>query len=268
MTPILTREEEHTLARVMQQGRDAARQRADAASADLPMLDAAIQAGHAARQQLITANLPLVAHVVGRSRSVSVRLSMQDRFQEGVLGLITAVDRFDPTREMRLSTYAVPWIKGTIQRAIDAESPLACSDYARRQGHHLRRLEHQLVQQMQRQPTDDELAEAMGCSLARLSEVRVAVTCSVEPLDETITQPGEDAPMDESPSLTAMVTAILDRLPPREALVLRMRYGLDGDVVPVKKAGDMLGISPRRVRQLEQQAKNRIAGSPMETRRC
>jgi RNA polymerase sigma factor (sigma-70 family) len=248
MTTILTRAEEQSLAKTMLDGREAARQQATAAPTDVPMMQAAIKAGEAARQHLITANLPLVAHVVGRRRMVS-ELGMQDQFQEGVIGLIEAVDRFDPDRGTRLSTYAVPWITGRIQRAIQAEAPLTYSDYAIRQRQRKRQLEQQLTLTLQRQPTRQELATAMGCSVGRLYELQTETPI---PLDETSLQIGcGEILLEESLPLDAL----FDLLHPQEAKILWMRYGLQ---IPMEKMGEMLGISPRRIRQIAALAKQRI----------
>ena len=182
------------------------------------------------------------------------------------MGLMKAVERFDPEKGAKLSTYAAWWIKQSIRRALSNQSktirlPVHIGDKLL----HMRRAGMKLQEVLGREPTDEELAEEVGMTAFRVSELR---TASIRPasLDAPI---GEDESnrfgeivQDERVSTpyaqlvektnTDMVKELVETLPDREATILRYRFGLDGDEEKtLEEVGEKFGVTRERIRQIQ-----------------
>jgi len=225
----------------------------------------------AARERLITSNLRLVVYVAKRFRGTGVQLV--DLVQEGTLGLIRAVDGFDWRRGCRFSTYATWWIRQAVQRGIQrAGATIRLPANVVHELRELRAVELRLLVQLQRQPSDEELAAAAGVSLPRLRELRHLAAGQTVSLDDengdsgtlVETVPSATALEDEVARrvLAAQVRRALRRLPAEEREVIRLRFGFDGRPGrPVSAVASELGVSRDRVRKLERLALRRLAWS-------
>ncbi len=267
--PLLTKNEEIELARLIEAGREA-RDELAARAAELPAerrraLHRAVREGDAAHERFVTSNLRLVVSIAKAYQSSGMPLL--DLIQEGNLGLMHAVDKFDWRKGFKFSTYATWWIRQAIQRGVVAGSrlvrlPAPVRDAALR----LQRVRMDLEARFGREPTIEELAAEAFVPVDQVVALRRHLG---EPfsLDEPIgdgdavrgdlvADPSADTPGDAA--IEAMVPAELDRLlsvlDEREQLVLRQRYGFEGPPATQADIGAQLGLSADRVRQIERQA--------------
>jgi len=250
LTPLLTAGEELRLARRVERG-------------DL-----------AAKQQLAESNLRLVVHVAKRFQPGDHGLTLPDLVQEGTVGLLRAVERFDHRRGHRFSTYAVIWIRQSIARAIvDKGRTIRLPARVDRRLRALDREERRLAAELGREPTAAELAEAVEWlpeEVVQARDMRVTALSLQAPVGDgielgaLIAQDAADAPeaRAESAALGAAVRAALDRLSPRERAVLAARYGLDGDAATVTETARRLGLRSGDVRRLEGLALRKLRASP------
>lgn len=217
-----------------------------------------------AREQMIKANLRLVVKIAHDYENYG--LPLLDLISEGNIGLMKAVERFDPAKGGKLSTYAAWWIKQAIKRALANQAktirlPVHLVDKIAR----MRRLAMQLQEELGREPTDEELAEEMGLSPARVALMR---TAGIRPasLDAPIGDddnnsyseliPDEQAstPYDrlEDETVRDMLRDLLKSLEPREAEILSYRFGLDGGPErTLEEVGEKFHVTRERIRQIQ-----------------
>mgnify|MGYP000426035126 CR=1 FL=1 len=271
--PLLTPEEEVELARRIERGRAAERRLAQGGLSpeERRRLEEIVADGRAAQEHLILANTRLVISVAKKYAGRGLPLS--DLIQEGNIGLIRAVKKFDWRRGHKFSTYATWWIRQAVTRAIADQSrtirvPVHMGDQINK----LMRLQQQLAQELGREPTPEELAEAMGIPRARAEQL---LQMARQPLSlETPTDDEEESVLGDfiedrgtaSPAeavsqqmLREILREALATLSPREARILQLRYGLaDGRPYTLEEVGRKLGVTRERVRQIEAQALARL----------
>lgn len=217
-----------------------------------------------AREQMIRANLRLVVKIARDYEEYG--LPLLDLINEGNMGLMKAVERFDPTKGAKLSTYAAWWIKQAIRRALANQSktirlPVHVGDKIL----HMRRAAMRLQEALGRDPTDEELAEDLGTTAHRIAELRSAAIRPAS-LDAPIGDDDSDRYGDivqdekaetpyeelEDKTNTAMVRELVKALPEREATILRYRFGLDGDKEKtLEEVGQKFGVTRERIRQIQ-----------------
>jgi len=244
-TPLLTAEQERQLSRRIREHSD-------------PI----------ARQQMIEANLRLVVKIVKDYSNPGMTLS--DLVAEGNLGLMRAVEEFDPDAGVRFSTYAAWWIKQAIKKAmINAGQPIHIPAYLLKLITKWRRAAGELEAKLGRPPTVEEMARKLKLSQKKAGIIRQGLQAISAPtqmgIDETqaVSQMFADGRtnLPEQPSMDAstvyLVRAMLDRLAPRQRRILELRFGLDGYTGPprtFKQIGQIVGLTRERVRQLGKQA--------------
>jgi len=228
----------------------------------------------AAKERMINSNLRLV--VANARRYQGQGLALGDLIQEGMLGLIRAVEKFDWRKGFRFSTYATLWIRQAIQRGLENTSrtirlPVHVAQRSRKVG----RVERELTTKLGHEPTDEEIASAADLPLDEVIEIRKADRAVVslnKPVgDDGDTEFGdllsiETAPVDdevhEQMSSETLLSAIAE-LPEQERNVIEMRFGA-GDQEPqtLSQAGKKLGVSTERARQIEERALRRLSQRP------
>lgn len=232
-------------------------------------LEREVRQGAAARQELVERNLRLVVFVAKRYRRQGVDLA--DLIQEGNLGLIKAVERFDPEMGYRFSTYATWWIRQAVsQAATSTGATVHVPVHVRTKVRRLRAAQADMGQSLGRAPTGGEVAREIGmdphAAAAWLSATQPALSLStlVGDLDTELGEllcSRDDGPENvvAAHTLKAQVRATLDQLPATEARVLALRFGLDGGPPEtLSEAAEVIGVSRERVRQIEIRALRRL----------
>jgi RNA polymerase nonessential primary-like sigma factor len=233
-------------------------------------LGALAQAGDVeARRQLIEANLRLVVSVargyVGRG------IPLLDLIEEGNLGLMRAVDKFDPGRKLRFSTYAVWWIRQGVQHAVMHHGrTVRVPVHVLRELAQVLRARRQLLMHSGRAPTIDELAQAVGRPAPQIAELFCA-TERISSLDAPRSDSDDRALIDHlaadadaagaatADEMPRRIEALIDRLPARQRHVLERRYGLnDHGVQTLAEIAGELGLTRERVRQIQSEALARL----------
>jgi RNA polymerase primary sigma factor len=220
-----------------------------------------------AREQMITANLRLVVKIARDYESFG--LPLLDLINEGNIGLMKGVERFDPDKGAKLSTYASLWIKQAIRRALSNQSktirlPVHVVDKMT----HIRRAEVKLREMLDREPTDEEVAENLGLRTHRVRQYREASRAPVSldspigtddltTISEHVADANAAAPFDEivKSNDNELVQEVLATLDARESRILAMRFGLDnGRPKTLEDVGKRLGVTRERIRQIQEQA--------------
>jgi len=224
-----------------------------------------------AREHMIKANLRLVVKIAHDYEGFG--LPLLDLISEGNIGLMKAVERFDPAKGGKLSTYGSWWIKQSIKRALANQSktirlPVHLVDKISR----MRRVAMKLQEEFGREPTDEELAEEMGMTTSRVAQMR---TAAIRPasldapigdddsnnFSEVVQDENADTPYEqlEEKTVTAMLQEMVKTLDQREATILRYRFGLDGgNEKTLEDVGQKFGVTRERVRQIQNIALNKL----------
>lgn len=231
------------------------------------------QGDREALRKLVEANLKFVVSYV--KKYAGMGLSLLDLINEGNLGLMEAAKRFDPERGVKFITYAVWWIHQAIIHALTQNSriytlPQKMSDQISR----MRKKKEMLKARLDREPTRDEVAASLGLTAEEVADLEILAEREVSLSDHL---GGDDLTVEERlgdeaepsvedkivrASLESQVHELLDGLEEKEARVLKLRFGLDGQPpLTLQKIGDDLGLTRERVRQIEQKAMRKLAQS-------
>jgi len=224
-----------------------------------------------AREQMIKANLRLVVKIARDYDGIG--LPLLDLISEGNIGLMKAVERFDPRKGGKLSTYGSWWIKQSIKRALANQSktirlPVHLVDKISK----MRRIAMKLQEELGREPTDEELADELGMTAMRVRQMRLAAIrpASLDaPIgdddsnnfsdlveDENAATPYQDL---EEKTVTGMLQDMVKHLDPREATILHYRFGLDGgSEKTLEEVGEKFGVTRERVRQIQNLALKKL----------
>jgi RNA polymerase primary sigma factor len=235
-------------------------------------LAARVKKGNAeARERMIRANLRLVVKIARDYDGLG--LPLLDLINEGNIGLMCAVERFNPAKGAKLSTYAAWWIKQSMRRALANQSktirlPVHMVDKI----YNMRRTGFRLQELLGREPTDDEVAAELGVSSRDVGRMRVAYLrpASLDApvgdedsgqLGEVISDENANSPYEQlvEKTVNQMLKELVGRLPSREAAVLQFRFGLDGGRErTLEEVGDEFGVTRERVRQLQNLALRKL----------
>ena len=282
--PLLSHEQEITLGRQVQElvgleeleqelevqlgNKPSQAELAQAAGLSAPLLKKRLQAGRRAKERMVAANLRLVVSVA--KKYTRRNMELLDLIQEGTIGLVRGVEKFDPTRGYKFSTYAYWWIRQGMTRAIDNSArtirlPIHVSEKLSK----MRRITRELSHRFGRQPNRLELAHAMGMEPRDLEEL-IAQSAPCASLDahargeedrstlgELIADPASHEPMDHMDRSLQKehLGAWLSQLNEREQKILKLRFGLEGsEPLTLAEIGRTINVSRERVRQLEAKA--------------
>jgi RNA polymerase primary sigma factor len=272
--PLLTAEQEVSLAKRMEAGRNAKRRLGKDGKLDdeeRGQLRAVIRDGQSAHEHLIKANSRLVVSVA--KKYVGRGVPFLDLIQEGNIGLIRAVKKFDYRRGYKFSTYATWWIRQAVTRAIaDQGRTIRVPVHMYEQINRLARVSRQLVQEFGRDPTVEEIAEELGVSPKKVERT---IKVSQRPLSLEMPVGEEDdsflgdfiedsdapSPTDQASQqlLRDQIEDIFVSLTPREVRILQLRFGLvDGYSYTLEEVGKKFGVTRERIRQIEAQALGRL----------
>src|ERR687883_630136 len=227
-----------------------------------------------ARDRMVRANLRLVVNI---ARGYTGKgLSLQDLIEEGNLGLLRAVEGFDPSMNTRFSTYASYWIKQSIKRAlVNTAKTIRIPAYMVELLAKWRRATARLQDELGRPPTHEEVAKTLGLPKKKLNIIKKAIRVynsapqsdqaeSGWSLDEMLMDGHAKTPDTEMVEADDLkhVLELLDKMDKREATVLRMRFGLDDEAPKtLKEIGERLGLTRERVRQIESEALSKLSES-------
>lgn len=273
--PLLTPEREKELGRIIQRAAELQRRflrsRQEPSLESLREKEAAERAAAEARDEMVRANLRLVVTI---AKSYTNRgLPLPDLIEEGNLGLLRAVEGYDPVRDTRFSTYAAWWIKQAIKRAlINSVQPIHIPAYMVEMIAKWKQAATELQSKLNRPPTLQEMAEHMRLPEKKVRIIRRAVKAFsshkqaattdggfalAEMLADNRTPAPQEALFDEAD--TEIVQRLLDLIDDREAKILRLRFGLDeNEPMTLKQIGQKIGLTRERVRQIEHEALRKL----------
>ncbi len=271
---LLTPEHERSLAETVRRGHLARRrleQSRSLAKATQHKLNRMIEQAERAREDLVRANARLVISIAKRYQSLG--LPLMDLIQEGNIGLLRAIDRFEPARGLRLSTYATWWVRQAINRAVTNQArTMRLPAYLQERLQKMYQTALDLEQTLGRSANVEELAKVLEMSPDKVYWMHMAAE-PVMSLDDPINGEDDESPIAQLEDTTVVpldelvahrllhesVERAFDELPARYALVLRMRYGMDGDQPrTLEYIAHKLDLSRERVRQIERDAFTRL----------
>ena len=221
-------------------------------------------------QEMVRRNLKYVVTVANKYRGLGI--SLQDLIEEGNIGLIQAAKRFDVSRNVKFITYAVWWIKQAIMHSLAEQSgtvklPIKQAGKV----HKINKRSQQMVQDLEREPTQSELAKDLGYrdeevnSIMRAYRTHLSLDSPLQDSEDTLyldlLENQSLIPFDDQlmqASLSAKVDELLKDLSEREALILKMRFGFLGEVRTLEEIGKEIGLSRERIRQIEKKAKLKL----------
>ncbi|MFP5254495.1 MAG: RNA polymerase sigma factor RpoD/SigA [Acidimicrobiia bacterium] len=270
--PLLSAQQEVELARAIEAGR-AAEERLATGSVPAearPALEAAVAAAQAARRTFIQSNLRLVVSIAKRYQGTG--MSLLDLIQEGNLGLMRAVEKFDHRKGFKFSTYATWWIRQAIGRGVaDKGRTIRLPSHLVDTMSVLSRASSTMLKILGREPTPDELAEETGLSIDRVhAALRAApdlVSLSVSigeddaELGDLLADDSAEVPFDAAALALARddLQHLLEYLNPREREILSLRFGLEGDQpLTLDEVGRRFNVTRERIRQIEAKALTKL----------
>jgi RNA polymerase primary sigma factor len=227
-----------------------------------------------AKERMINANLRLVVSQARRYQGHG--LPLEDLVQEGMLGLIRAVEKFDWRKGFKFSTYGTLWIRQAIQRGLqNSGRTIRVPVHVAQRQVKVRKVETELALKLGREPTDEEVAMVAELPIEQVTEVR-ELSSGITSLDQPVTDDGEmalgdllksDLPEPDVQVATTFrdnqIAEVLQSLPEMEANVIRLRFGLTGDEPrTIRQTGAELGITPSQTTELEQRALSKLARTP------
>ena len=274
--PLLTSDEEVQLATDIMNGNNAAEIFAEMGDIELPAdqkaeLDGHVAAGERAKKRLCEANLRLVVSIA--KKYVGRGMQFLDLIQEGNLGLIKAVEKFDPTKGFKFSTYATWWIRQAITRAIaDQARTIRIPVHMVETINKVKKISSQLLHKNGHEPSAEEIAEELDIPVDKVREImRVAqepVSLETPIGEEEDSRLGDFIPDEGTPVpaeaashtlLKEQLGAVLQSLTPREEKVLRLRFGLeDGRPRTLEEVGKEFNVTRERIRQIEAKALRKL----------
>ncbi len=271
---LLKAEQELELGRHIEESQIAAEEletrRSELSSAQVRKLREVLRRGEMARARMTEANLRLVVSIAKRYQNRG--LSLFDLIQEGNIGLMRAVEKFDHKKGFRFSTYATWWIRQAIMRSLSDQGHLIrLPVHLGEMSSKIERTAHKLLQSLDRNPTPEELSEATGIPVEKVIQVtriwQQPVSIDAPLSDEGVTL-GDFMTEDEAPTpvdvasqhmLKERIASILNELSERERMVLELRFGIkDGKEYTLHEVGQIMGITRERVRQIQSGALRRL----------
>jgi RNA polymerase primary sigma factor len=271
--PLLSFAEEQLLAARHHKGREAAIRLAEQqyGGDERRELERAVERGHEARAQLINSNLRLVVSIARRYQGHG--LGLLDLVQEGNLGLMRAVDKFEADRGLKFSTYATYWVRQSVGRAVaDSSRTVRLPVHMGERLALLARTRQRLAQELERDPTPEELADATGLTLQQVTRAERArlAPMSLEAarddnggytLEQSLADQSQEA-LDEQAARNLLhddMREAMSHLTGREREILCLRYGLDdGTARTLEEVGRLLELTRERIRQLEGEALKKL----------